>query len=685
MRATAHVSRRVEEEEADNLSCSHLACGAEHAKVPRTQATRGQGVGEEAEKRSGIYHQRDQRDLVGLLSKFASLQLIEMQPASDLGARYYAHQFPPSHPNSNTSEFAHANPIQPAYASPPPYSRYPTSEFPESSSSSSFAVATPYPSYSQNRDAVSSIPPSALSYLRPQSQSEAPSSQFPSISPAPYDPSAFQPEQSPVQVSAPYAHHQQPASAPYFPYYESHQNYASQPSCNPNPGHSPSSITPLSFAYSSYENHYEGGVPRFDHSGGYRVENSGKFDMITAGSYGQSCSGNDHEYYEKGMDREFQFEQVGAQDDGFGRDVYAYDGGKAEPYSARGTIPRSSSSFSCGGFDDYGRSTSFSSAENDHGGSTGKIFRAVPSVDAQQDVKNGVQKFRVKLLPEGSNVHTEDVLCQIGLDGVRMLDPSTNRTLRIYPLESVTRWEVLDSIVFCFWSKTSVDVEPKRIRLKSNSYTISTILDTVTAASVQFKEMGANDVGQARETTDANKPSEQPSGRKKGFAEWMNMMKPGNEEREHWVPDETVSQCTSCGVAFGPFVRKHHCRNCGDIFCDKCSQGRTALSTQENAQPVRVCDGCMAETAQRLSNAMETSSRSAVLYSHEDLARKLQEEMERNRKSSSGSKSSDSIGRRMREVACPICTVHLQVQVPTSGSETIECGVCQHPFLVSAH
>jgi hypothetical protein len=83
---------------------------------------------------------------------------------------------------------------------------------------------------------------------------------------------------------------------------------------------------------------------------------------------------------------------------------------------------------------------------------------------------------------------------------------------------------------------------------------------------------------------------------------------------------------------------------------------------------------------------------------------------------------SDGSGRRMKEVACPICTVHLQVriqlnfgkppplfflslfhclfiwfiissspmwllqvQVPSSGSETIECGVCQHPFLVSAH
>ncbi|KAK1591024.1 hypothetical protein Q3G72_001027 [Acer saccharum] len=46
-----------------------------------------------------------------------------------------------------------------------------------------------------------------------------------------------------------------------------------------------------------------------------------------------------------------------------------------------------------------------------------------------------------------------------------------------------------------------------------------------------------------------------------------------------------------------------------------------------------------------------------------------------------GSKSDGSV-KRMREVACPICTVHLQVQVPSSGSETIKFGVCQHPFLL---
>jgi len=77
------------------------------------------------------------------------------------------------------------------------------------------------------------------------------------------------------------------------------------------------------------------------------------------------------------------------------------------------------------------------------------------------------------------------VLLQIGLDGIRMLDPNTSRTLRIYPLDSLTTWEVLDSTIFAFWAKTSVDIEAKRIRLKSSSYTSNTMLDTVTAATVQ--------------------------------------------------------------------------------------------------------------------------------------------------------------------------------------------------------
>lgn len=57
---------------------------------------------------------------------------------------------------------------------------------------------------------------------------------------------------------------------------------------------------------------------------------------------------------------------------------------------------------------------------------------------------------------------------QIGLDGIRILDPATNRTLKLYSLETVTRWEVLDSNIFAFWTKSSIDVDERRVRLKSN-------------------------------------------------------------------------------------------------------------------------------------------------------------------------------------------------------------------------
>lgn len=357
--------------------------------------------------------------------------------------------------------------------------------------------------------------------------------------------------------------------------------------------------------------------------------------------------------------------------------VYAYKGSR-EPYGARGTAPKSSTWST---FDDFGRPIGRSSSlGKERPANSGlKVVRAVPKADAQQDAKSGVQKFRVKLLAESVGQSTMDVLCQISLDGIRMLDPSTNRILRIYLLDSITRCEALDSSTFAFWSKSSVDIEPRRIRLQSNSYTTNTILDTVTAAVVQFKEMNGRS-----QPSDSPKVAMQSTEKKKGFGDWVNMIKPVNEEKDHWVPDEAATKCTACGTDFNAFVRKHHCRNCGDIFCDKCTHGRTALTAEENAPIVRVCDRCLAEVSRRLSNAKEAASRSTVIQSHDDLAKKLQEVMERSCKVSSGSKS-DVSGRRMKEVACPTCTVHLQVQVPSSGSETIECGVCQHPFLVSAH
>ncbi|KAG2321120.1 hypothetical protein Bca52824_014333 [Brassica carinata] len=89
------------------------------------------------------------------------------------------------------------------------------------------------------------------------------------------------------------------------------------------------------------------------------------------------------------------------------------------------------------------------------------------------------------------------------------------------------------------------------------------------------------------------------------------------------VPDEAVSKCTSCSD-FGAFNRRHRCRNCVGVFCDKCTQGRIALTAEENVPQVRVCDPCMAEVSQRLSYTKESASRNVSVQSHGDVARKLQ-------------------------------------------------------------
>ncbi|XP_029050580.1 RUN and FYVE domain-containing protein 2 isoform X2 [Osmia bicornis bicornis] len=57
-----------------------------------------------------------------------------------------------------------------------------------------------------------------------------------------------------------------------------------------------------------------------------------------------------------------------------------------------------------------------------------------------------------------------------------------------------------------------------------------------------------------------------------------------------WANDRLVSHCKSCNREFNITRRKHHCRNCGKIFCNACSDNTTALST--STKPVRVCDEC---------------------------------------------------------------------------------------------
>ncbi|KAG5476443.1 hypothetical protein LSCM1_04148 [Leishmania martiniquensis] len=85
------------------------------------------------------------------------------------------------------------------------------------------------------------------------------------------------------------------------------------------------------------------------------------------------------------------------------------------------------------------------------------------------------------------------------------------------------------------------------------------------------------------------------------------------------IEDDEAAECGQCGTAFSFFLRRHHCRLCGDVFCDACTQHRATLpptvtgdgSTSAKSelagpgppaasgQQLRVCDACFFRLSQR--------------------------------------------------------------------------------------
>jgi hypothetical protein len=86
------------------------------------------------------------------------------------------------------------------------------------------------------------------------------------------------------------------------------------------------------------------------------------------------------------------------------------------------------------------------------------------------------------------------------------------------------------------------------------------------------------------------------------------------------VADKYRLNCSKCNVLFTLSCRRHHCRLCGDIFCDACSSHRVLLplSGIEFEKPVRICDYCNEDVQQGNFFSMRRYLTPLELYDPDD-------------------------------------------------------------------
>ncbi|XP_059165514.1 rabenosyn-5-like [Physella acuta] len=58
-----------------------------------------------------------------------------------------------------------------------------------------------------------------------------------------------------------------------------------------------------------------------------------------------------------------------------------------------------------------------------------------------------------------------------------------------------------------------------------------------------------------------------------------------------WIPDNEVPACLNCGKSFGILTRRHHCRLCGGIMCDRCSEFMASSYAQKLVNPSHTFSG----------------------------------------------------------------------------------------------
>ena len=73
-----------------------------------------------------------------------------------------------------------------------------------------------------------------------------------------------------------------------------------------------------------------------------------------------------------------------------------------------------------------------------------------------------------------------------------------------------------------------------------------------------------------------------------------------------WSPEHSRDACNKCREKFHLLNRKHHCRVCGLLFCQKCSPYRVRLNKQSHKS--RVCESCLPNAISKTAAAPPMNS-----------------------------------------------------------------------------
>lgn len=120
--------------------------------------------------------------------------------------------------------------------------------------------------------------------------------------------------------------------------------------------------------------------------------------------------------------------------------------------------------------------------------------------------------------------------------------------------------------------------------------------------------------------------------------------------RPAWIPDEHSPNCMLCMSQFTFWNRRHHCRKCGVLVCNSCSNFKLELSIYGYSNPERVCNNCfskmkaMENTAAKIHEKPELddnrSSISDSIFSEEDMAETV---LDKPKQENSGVSECDSL------------------------------------------